>query len=65
MGNKKSRIRFDPNEQLQPDATFLVQGNFGSKQLKLNSDMTVEDLDSKTPQSEKILGYIFYHSITI
>ena len=38
MGNKKSRIQFDPKEQLQDDATFLVQGKFGSKQLKLNSE---------------------------
>ncbi len=61
MGNKKSRIQFDVNEQLISDATFLVQGKFGSKQLKLNSDMTVEDLDPKTPQSEKVLGHIFYN----
>jgi hypothetical protein len=61
MGNKKSRIQFNPDEPLKDDATFLVQGNFGSKHLKLNSDMTVEDLDSKTPQSEKVLGHIFYN----
>ena len=60
MGNKKSRINFDPNEQLRDDATFLVQGKFGSKQLKLRDDMIVEDLNPQKDEPKE-LGYIFYN----
>jgi GR25 family glycosyltransferase involved in LPS biosynthesis len=63
MGNKKSRINFDPNEQLRDDATFLVQGKFGSKQLKLHENMVVEDLNPAIEQGSivKELGNIFYN----
>lgn len=64
MGNNRSRIFYDPNEALGEDATFLVQGRFGSKQLKLNDSMIVEDLDpkgSKEPLGSKELGNIFYN----
>ena len=61
MGNNKSRITYNPNETLREDATFLVQGGFGSKQLKLNDSMIVEDLDPLVPRTESSLGNIFYN----
>jgi len=60
MGNNKSRIPYNPKEELREDATFLVQGKFGSKQLKLNDSMIIEDLNSK-PNELKELGNIFYN----